>query len=575
MGSPAPEQLARPRTARLYAAAAASSVLLWASFFPLSFGFLGWVALVPWLTLVRADGLRRHRYLAAWLGGLIFFVAALQWVRVAHPMMYFAWIGLAIYCSLYFPLALFLIRRLDRRGVPLWLSVPIVWTSLEYLRAHFPTGFSWLEPLGLQHLVGFGWYFLGYTQHDYLPLIQVADLTGVYGLSFVIAAVNALVFLWLQRLSALAPATRPIMGTALTACLLVMTAAYGYWRLDHAPFSERPTVALIQGNLPQEQKNARGETMATHFLRLSDAAAQPSSDGGKPDLIVWPETACPDDWYDRASRDQRIPMPQEREKARRELAAYVAARWHANTLFGLNTIEFEGEQQTGKFNSAVLISDKGIPIDRYDKIHLVPFGEYVPLRSTFPWLQVFTPYKGDYSCDPGREWTRFHLRVGERVYRFAVLICYEDTDPSMARRYALPESKDGNEEPPVDFLVNISNDGWFRGSSEHEEHLAVCRFRAVETRRAVIRAVNMGISGIIDADGRVVRLPAESWAASKAVEAVVRGAVPLDERSSLYARLGDWLPLACWATLALGLVLPLFWRRDPQRGLTPDTVRET
>jgi apolipoprotein N-acyltransferase len=574
MGSPLPEPLA-PRPARLYAAAAASSVLLWASFFPFAVGFLAWVALVPWLTLVRAEASRRHRYLAAWLGGLIFFVAALQWVRVAHPMMYFAWIGLAIYCSLYFPLALLLIRRLDRRGMPLWLSVPAVWIGLEYMRAHFPTGFSWLEPLGLQHLVGFGWYFLGYTQHDYLPLIQVADLAGVYGLSFLIAAANALVFLWLQRLAALEGTPRPIIGTALAACLIIGTALYGYWRLDHAPFIHGPNVALIQGNLPQEQKNERGETMGRHFFRLADAGAQPSSNDGRPDLVVWPETAFPYDWFDAGGRDQRNPLPKGPEEDRRTLAAYVAARWHVNTLLGLNTIEIEADHETAKFNSAVLISAQGIPIDRYDKIHLVPFGEYVPLRSIFPWLQVFTPYKNDYSCEPGRDWTRFHLRMGSRVYRFAVLICYEDTDPSMARRYALPESKNGDDEPPVDFLVNISNDGWFRGSSEHEEHLAVCRFRAVETRRAVIRAVNMGISGIIDADGRVVRLPGESWAASKAVEAIVRGTVPLDERSSLYARLGDWLPLACWAMLALALVLPRFWRRDPRRGLTPDAARET
>jgi apolipoprotein N-acyltransferase len=540
-------------------------VLLWASFFPLSLGFLAWVALVPWLSLVRAEASRRHRYLAAWLGGLIFFVAALQWVRVAHPMMYFAWIGLAIYCSLYFPLALFLIRRLDRRGLPLWLSVPAVWIGLEYMRAHFPTGFSWLEPLGLQHMVGFGWYFLGYTQHDYLPLIQVADLTGVYGLSFLIAGVNALVFLWLQRLASLEGMPRPIIGTALTASLLVVTTVYGYWRLDHAPFVSGPNVALIQGNLPQEQKNERGETMGKHFFRLADGAAQPSSDDEKPDLVVWPETACPLDWFDPPGRDQRILLPKKLEERRRELAAYVAATWHVNTLFGLNTIECESDHEAAKFNSAVLISGQGIPIDRYDKIHLVPFGEYVPLRSIFPWLQAFTPYKNDYSCQPGRDWTRFHLRLGDRMYRFAVLICYEDTDPSMARRYALPESKDGDEERPVDFLVNISNDGWFRGSSEHEEHLAVCRFRAVETRRAVIRAVNMGISGIIDSDGRIVALPADSWGASKAVEAVVRGAVPLDERSSLYARLGDWLPLACWGVLVLGILLPRFGRRDGER----------
>src|SRR5207249_2148518 len=142
----------------------------------------------------------------------------------------------------------------------------------------------------------------------------------------------------------------------------------------------------------------------------------------------------------------------------------------------------------------------------------------------------------------------------------------EDSDPYLARQYVASE--------PVDFLVNISNDGWFDGTEEHEEHLAICRFRAVETRRSVVRAVNMGISGVIDPDGRVVALPkkldevghptvpCESWSASKKVEGVVSAVVPLDTRDSPYARLGDWVPAACWAVLLAGIVAGRF-RRSP------------
>ena len=157
---------------------------------------------------------------------------------------------------------------------------------------------------------------------------------------------------------------------------------------------------------------------------------------------------------------------------------------------------------------------------------------------------------------PGESFTRFPLTAADgRRFTFGCLICYEDSDPYLARQYVAEE--------PVNFLVNISNDGWFNGTEEHEEHLAICRFRAVETRRAVVRAVNMGISGVLDPDGRVVALPGETWAKSKKVDAVVRMVVPIDTRVTWYARLGDWLPAACWALIAVGVVLARFRPRAP------------
>jgi apolipoprotein N-acyltransferase len=162
-------------------------------------------------------------------------------------------------------------------------------------------------------------------------------------------------------------------------------------------------------------------------------------------------------------------------------------------------------------------------------------------------MQWFTPYKKGYECRPGEKWTRFPLAARDgRAFTFGCLICYEDSDPYLARQYVASE--------PVDFLVNISNDGWFNGTEEHEQHLAICRFRAVEARRSVARSVNMGISGVIDADGRVVALPDPDWSKSKKTDAVVTAAVPIDGRDSLYAALGDWIPALCWV-VALGAVV--------------------
>ncbi len=175
-----------PRASFLLLAALATAGLLWLSYFPVNCGWLAWFALVPLLALVRTTARPRIVYLTAWLGGLAFYVPALQWMRVADPRMYFTWIGLAIYCSLYFPIALLIVRFIDRRTrLPLVLTLPVVWTALEFFRSEFCTGFSW--------------YLVGHTQHDFLPIIQIADLAGAYGVSFLVVAVNAVLFEALYR----------------------------------------------------------------------------------------------------------------------------------------------------------------------------------------------------------------------------------------------------------------------------------------------------------------------------------------------------------------------------------------
>ena len=203
---------------------------------------------------------------------------------------------------------------------------------------------------------------------------------------------------------------------------------------------------------------------------------------------------------------------------------------------------------------------------RYDKIHRVPFGEFVPFREVLPFMSRFAPYDFDYEVAAGE--SQACLPLG--AYRFGVVICYEDTDPSLAREYVNPARDD-----KADFLINISNDGWFDGTSEHEEHLAICRFRAVECRRAVARSVNMGISAVVDGNGQVLApqargeekgvrlweigeraeaLPTGRWSEFKKVPGVLLATVPIDDRSSLYAAWGDWLPWACWGLLAALLV---------------------
>jgi apolipoprotein N-acyltransferase len=526
---------------------------------------------------------------------LLFYIPAIHWMSVAHPAMIATWLLLSIVCSLYFSLGLYLIRRLDRAKVPLPLSVPAVWVALEYFRAHAPTGFSWMEPLGIQHRIGFGWYFLGYAQHDCLPIVQIADITGVYGVSLLIALVNTVVFMWIARNipSGFAKSARPALASVVMCVLIASTLAYGYSRLDHGPFENGPRVAMLQSDLEQSVKMGRGgETLVKqHMLKLLNDLKQAPT-GDFPDLIVWPETTFDDDWFDvapgidandappglrhkiflqsvAATHDEASlkKLPKEWQDEIRPTALYETVNaFRTNHLLGLNGLEWEGGKTVWKYNSAKFIGRDGRPGPRYDKMHLVPFGEYVPLRNTFPWMKNFTPYTGDYSCKPGEHWTRFPLTVGDKTYYFGCIICYEDTDPAMARRYVQPSP----EGPAVDFLINISNDGWFNGTPEHEQHLAICRFRAIECRRSVVRAVNMGISGVIDADGRVVALPDESWNKSKKVAIVVTANVPIDHRETIYSRWGDWLPIGCWLLLIAVLVMGIFGKSRTTSGVVLD-----
>jgi apolipoprotein N-acyltransferase len=563
--------------------------LLWLSYFPVAWGWLGWVALVPFLALVRLRC--RFRYLSAYAGGLIFFTPALQWMRVADGRMYVTWIALAVYCALYFPFALYFLRRLDRiPGLPLTLSLPVVWTAVEWVRSTFITGF--------------GWYMLGHTQHDFLPVIQISDITGAYGVTFLVAAVNGLVFeiLWRwsrqRRGAGVEEVVQPRWSLAVQAVgvvgLLAGTLAYGWYRLGQDHFRAGPRVALVQGNLDQRLRiQAMLEGDATrkamdHYVLLCDAA-----EASYPDLIVWPETSSPYPW-DEEPDGKLLPWT-------KTLAETLAERWHTHVLLGVNGSTLVAGKHPRRRNSAVLIDPKGRPLGRYDKMHLVVFGEYVPLRDWLPFMEKLAPYDFDYSVWPGESFTRFPLAKGQEEFHFGVVICFEDTDPDLSRPYA-----GGDGKPAVDFLLNISNDGWFDGTSEHDEHLAICRFRAVECRRAVGRSVNMGISALIDSNGRVLApqslvlsqqtlpvepngrleaipvwtveavagapgLPLSRWGEFKKVPGVLLATIPLDDRPSLYARWGDWLALGCGG-LCLAAVVGVYLRRMFKRS-NEDDVR--
>ncbi len=263
-----------PGTRVLLPLALTTGGLLWLCYFPVACGWLAWFALVPLLVLIRSPARPRTVYLSAFLGGLVFYWPALQWMRVADPRMYYTWGFLATLCAAYFPLAIFIVRYLERRTpLPLVLTLPVVWTALEFFRCHFGTGFSW--------------YLIGHTQHDWLPIIQIADITGAYGVSFLVVAVNAVLFEMCWR--------RARRGTLAIQAVVVVAAmagtlVYGFVRLNQAAFTAGPRVALIQGSVDQQIRNqANVIFQVTHiYPSLTNVAIM-----YRPDLIVWPETSCP------------------------------------------------------------------------------------------------------------------------------------------------------------------------------------------------------------------------------------------------------------------------------------------
>lgn len=547
-GAPAPAKAA-------LLAGALSSGLLWASFPPVGWSPLAWVALLPLLCLIRIEQPTAAMYRMAYLSGLCFWIPALQWMRLGHPTMYIAWMALAGYLACYTPAFLWMSRvAVHRLRLPLALAAPLVWTGLELLRGHLFTGF--------------GWYYLGHTQHRWIELIQMSDITGAYGVSFAVACVAACVSeliptTWLHRCrlipemeaarcrSAVTPRRMLVRGVCV-GVLLASVIGYGYVRRAQRPLLAGPRVALVQASIPavvdpSPQENPQIYQKHTNLTRLAVA--------GQADVIVWPEgmfrwpLVLTPEGATLAEVSKKHPQyPLERMHAdgavSRELNG-LSTKAGAALVIGLTTID-PSLAKVRMYNSAQAVKPGEGLSARYDKMHRVPFGEYIPLAETLPFLKSFTPYADETGLAAGAKPVAFE----HKGVRFASVICFEDTVPHVVRRCvrelnAEVDPKTGKTRK-VDVLLNLSNDGWFHGSSEHDQHLITSVFRAVECRLPLARAANMGISAIIDSDG-VIRKQAEDLETgrSKQIEAVVIADVPLDSRRSLYLAGGDWFAGLC------------------------------
>lgn len=569
--------ISQPRTNRAKARGAlwlslGSALLLWASFTPLDFGPLAWVALVPLMQLVRLQRPTRAMYRMVYLGGLAFWLTSLQWLRLGHPAMYGALIAASVYFAIYFPLFVGLSRvGYWKLKLPLPIVAPVVLVGLELLRGHIMTGFSW--------------YYLGHTQYRWVELIQVSDLVGGYGVSFVIAVVAAgaaelVPANWLkwaqlsppleEKMPLFSPVSRPALRAVLCLAVLASALGYGYYRRGQAEFKAGPRVSLIQGNFTSSVKHNPNDfplIQQKHEILTGHAVLD------RPDLIIWPETmfrwplfetasGMTDAEVQKAHPDLPVATLRNLQVTSRLVALSQMAK--AGLIIGLESITADAAK-VRTYNSAAFIDpERARVVGRYDKMHRVIFGEYIPLVETFPFLKHFTPYPEGFGLSAGRGVSVFEYKG----YRFSPVICFEDTVPHLVRgMVAATTEQTPNGPRKIDFIVNLTNDGWFHGSSELDQHLISAAFRSVECRTPMVRAVNTGISAFIDGDG-VIRKRARDpeTGRSKQVEAVVTDYVALDNRSSPYVRYGDWFGGSCAGICAFLGMIGLFarWRPAPQ-----------
>ncbi len=553
------------------AAVGLTSLLTWASFTPLNFSPLGWICLVPFLLLARIERPTRRMYLAVYLGGLAYWLPTLQWMRLGDATMYTAWFAMSLYVAFYFPVCLGLTRlAVHRFRVPLTICFPVIWVGLEFARAYIMTGFSW--------------YYLGHTQYRWLELIQISDVVGAYGVSFVVALMSAALALlvpprWIAKLQLLPPneawpvprqmPTIGFRGVIICAAIFCAVVGYGYWRRSAANFNgyPAPRIAAIQTNVPTRVKHDSQQAESIYrSLHMMTGAIVPQ----QPDLIVWPETMVRFPLFE-ASLDvsdeelhKHIPpnvLTSLRSPHNVQQLSNLAKMSNAALVVGIEALSAD-RNGVRTYNSAAFFSPKKGYAGRYDKMHRVPFGEYLPMGDSMPWLSVFSPYPADFGIDPGNTPHAFE----HQGVRYAPMICFEDSVPHVVREVARTPGGQGVTGKPVDVLLNLTNDGWFDGSSELDQHLITAAFRCVELRTPMVRSVNTGISAVIDGDGAIrARAIDPQTKQSKQVEALLVEDVPLDNRRSLYLAGGDWFAGSCLSACGLLVVAGLLGRWIPKR----------
>ncbi|MFC1855634.1 apolipoprotein N-acyltransferase [Thermodesulfobacteriota bacterium] len=500
-----------------------SSVLLVASFENINLDFCVWFSFIPFFFVVKNKA-KKGAFLAGLFFGLLFNLMAIYWLvytisfygAINVVLSFFIFLLLVAYLALYFGLFAWLYKIIIKRFDSVFVA-PIIFVALEYLRTYMLSGFPWI--------------LLGYSLYKRPILTQFSDITGVYGQTFLIVLINSMFFRIIKYFKS-ERKKKYIFEAAGTILILVAVVIYGTFTLkSDIEVGDELSVALIQGNIPQAQKwdkKFKRQTIDIYSELTMQAVDEIALDKGaelsEPALVVWPETASP--FYMQSST-----------KYRDELIKLAESSGSYLLTGGLSFKPSDEEIEEYKLlNSAFLISPEKKIIGRYDKVHLVPFGEYVPMPTVLFFVNKITDGVGDFSSGGEAK----NLTMGEGGLELGVLICYESIFPDLVRQFT---------DKGADLLINITNDAWFGDTSAPHQQVSMAAFRAVENKRYLIRAANTGVSMVVDPFGRVIKKTGTYE------DGFITGKIRPVKKRTFYAEHGDLFAQVVSVTLFLLLVL--------------------
>ena len=482
-----------------------SGMLLVLSFPPFNLYPLAWVSLVPLLRAID-QGDTRKTFFSGLVTGSVYFIGTVYWVfhsmyvygHIPAVASLFLLILLCLYLALYTGVFSVLFSMgYGRLRLPAMLITPVLWVTLEYARTYILTGFPWS--------------LIGYSQHSFLLLIQISDITGVYGISFLVAAVNGCIFDLIRHErtgeSRWALNRHVTSGAIILASVMIIVLVYGSVQLKHNDRGGNITVTVLQGNIDQDKKWDR-EHQREVIDTYKDLTLAAASD--KPDLIVWPESALPFIFgYDKDLTNEVTDLQK---------------KINAHMLIGSVLIKGSEKGKSLLSNSVIMLSPGTEAIEVYDKIHLVPFGEYVPMGKLFPFVKKLVTAVGDFVR--GEE-----VKVMQTPFaKIGNLICYEIAFPGLVRKFI---------DRGANLIVTVTNDAWFGRTSAPYQHFSMAVFRAIENRVPVARSANTGISGFIDSRGRIKKK------SDIFVKASLTENISVAHEKSFYAANGDIFAYVC------------------------------
>jgi apolipoprotein N-acyltransferase len=518
-----------------------SGFLLGLSYPPFGLGDICWVALIPlvWALWFCPSAKRRDWLRTAGLGyasGLVFFAMSAYWLTT---LTWPGYVLLVLYFAFYFSAWSLFARALvnTHTNEESWLR------SIHNLRVCALGAGAWVALEWLRGIVfpAFGWNGLGIALHENIALIQIADITGVGGISFLVAMTNLMLAATVKRLllEIKHGARRAHYDFAITIALVALTWSYGVRQLfSPEPASEPLSFAAVQPNIPQNVRN--DPNFEIQVLETLKNQTLPAIAMG-PDLILWPESSTP--------------SPLLGNQFTWDLVRGLAEQCSGDFLIGTTHWGNDGD-----YNSIALLTKQGKEAQLHHKMHLVPFGEYVPLREEFPIIAKIVGDLVPDDFDAGKDYTVLELQ--SKPVKLGPLVCFEDTVADLARRFALLGAQS---------FVVVTNDGWFLKSAGSVQHLNNAVFRCVENKIPMIRAANTGVTCAIDRLG-VVREVLRDASGSTFLQGVLfsKIAVPTSPQPTFFTRYGEVFSISCLVISLLALAILLVQFRKNKKSSCSD-----